>query len=120
MARTVIPIQTTTRIAASANVTWQSADGVNSHEFDNSSEKVFLVLRNTNAGTHIVNIKRPATVDGATLADLSVTVPANTGFMVLGPFPKGIYNQTGDKVYVDVPVTPTALSLGLLRLGTLS
>jgi hypothetical protein len=119
MGRTTIPIQITGRLAANANITFTAADGANNHEFDNSSEKVILFLKNTNGSTHVVNIKRPATIDGATLADLSLTVPATTGFMVVGPFPKGIYNQTGDKVYVDVPAAPTSLSLGLLKLGTL-
>ncbi len=117
MARTDIPVQTTGRVAANANISWVAADGANNHQFTNTNSDVILILKNLHTTTHAVTVSRPATVDGASLADLSVTVPANTGYMVLGPFPKSIYNQTGDVVYVGVPVTPTALSLTVLKLG---
>lgn len=123
MARGVINPQTSGRVAASADITWVPADGTNKHSFKNTDEKCLLVIRNAHTATHVVAIKRPATVDGVTLGDLSVTVPANGGQMVLGPFAKSLYNQADagnsltSAVLIDPPATPTALFFALIKPG---
>lgn len=118
MARTNLPLKTTGRVGAQAAITFVTADGTNQHSFANTGEKVLLLIKNAHTSPHAVTIKRPATIDGATLADLSITV-ANGAEAIVGPFPASIYNQTDGTVYVDVPATPTALTLAAIRLGSL-
>lgn len=123
MPRSVIPIKTTDRTPGQAAISFTAANATDNHSFDNSSERVVLLIRNLHSSSHNVTIKRPATVDGTALGDVTVAVAANTT-SVFGPFPASIYNQndTGNSlsnmVLVDAPATPTALWFAVIRIGS--
>ena len=55
--------------------------------------KVFLHFKNTGAGACIVTFITQGTVDAQAIADRTVTVPATTGDIHVGPFPPDIYND---------------------------
>lgn len=116
MARTAIPVQTTGRVAASANITWTAADSVNNHTLANTGENVILLMKNTSASPVNVTISRSATIDGTALSSVVYAVPATTGIMVAGPFPASLYNQTGSVVNIDV-ASSSGVSFGALKLG---
>lgn len=56
--------------------------------------KVFLHFKKTGAGDCTVTFSTPGTVDGLAIADRTVTVPATTGDIHVGPFPPHIYNDS--------------------------
>jgi len=121
MARGLLSPITTARVAASAVITWTAANATDKHKFDNSAEDCMLFIRNMHTADHIVTIQRPASVDGAALGNMTVTVTANGGVAVLGPFPNSLYGQvdltTAKAVLIDPPATPTALTFAVIRRG---
>ena len=80
-----------------------------------------LLIRNMHTADHIVTIQRPATIDGTPLGAMTVTVTANGGVAILGPFPNLLYGQvdgeTPRAVLVDPPATPTALTFAVIKRG---
>ncbi len=122
-ARGVLAIQTTGRTQALSAITFTAANATNKHVFDNRSKGKLLIIKNLHSASHIVTIKRPATVDGATLGDLTITVVAD-GVAVVGPFSNGLYGQADtdsgitDGVFIDPPATPTELYFAVIQMGT--
>lgn len=61
--------------------------------FTNSGQEVFVV-KNGGGAPITVTVVTPATVDGLAVTDLTASVAAGATRMI-GPFPPGIYNDTG-------------------------
>jgi archaellum component FlaG (FlaF/FlaG flagellin family) len=124
MARTVLSVQSTNRTPPNGLSIAFTAAAAAGHSFDNSSEKAALLVKNTGGSACNVTIKRPAVVDGMAMTDLAITVPATNGEVMIGPFPKSIYNQTDtdnslpDAVLVDTSVQ-TGVSLAVIKFGAL-
>lgn len=55
--------------------------------------RTFLHFKKSGAGACTVTITTPGTVDGLAVADKTVTVPATTGDVMVGPFPRQHYND---------------------------
>lgn len=98
MARMDAAAQVVTR--AGITPSYAAVDAGLQHKFTNTGREL-LHVKNTNGSTRTVTLKIPRTADGAAAVDKTVTIPATTGDKLIGPFPKGIYNQTDDKVYID-------------------
>lgn len=78
-----------------------NADTVNGNKFVNDPGRTLLRVKNVGAQV-TVTVDTPATVDNLAVADLTATVPANTGDILLGPF-SGFYHQPGtSEVYFTV------------------
>ena len=90
MARTVLTVQEISRTGL--DITYVAGDQANGHSFDNIRHNVFLHVKNSNAETRVVTITTPNTVDGLAIGDLTVTIPANTGDTMIGPFPGSLYD----------------------------
>ena len=90
MARTVLTVQEISRTGL--NITYVAGDQANGHSFANIRHNVFLHVKNSNAATRDVTITTPNTVDCLAIGDLVVTVPANTGDVMIGPFPGSLYD----------------------------
>lgn len=56
--------------------------------------KTFLHFKKSGATDCTVTINTPGTVDGLAVANLTVTVPATTGDVMVGPFPRDVYNDS--------------------------
>ena len=56
--------------------------------------KVFLHFKKTGAGACTVTFITQGTVDDQAIADRTVTVPATTGDIHVGPFPPDVYNDS--------------------------
>lgn len=121
MARGLLSPITSGRTPASAVITWVAANATDKHKFDNSAEDCMLLIRNMHTADHTVTIQRPASVDGQALGNMTVTVTANGGVAILGPFPNSLYAQvdvdTAKAVLVDPPATPTALTFAVIKRG---
>lgn len=63
----------------------------------NNDGRVILHFKKSGAGACVVSIDTPHTVDGdLAVPPRTVTVPASTGDVFIGPFPTGIYNTGHD------------------------
>jgi hypothetical protein len=90
MARVALTLQDAVRTGLNPTFTAATVDG---HGFDNSSERVILIVKNDHATTPTtVTIATPGTIDGLAITDLAVSVPA-TSMRIIGPFPSAVYAQ---------------------------
>jgi len=55
--------------------------------------RTFLHVKKAGAGSCSMIVKTPAQVGGLDVAELTVTIPATTGDVMLGPFPPAIFND---------------------------
>lgn len=81
-------------------VTFEPVHADLQHAFLNTGRE-YLHLKNIDDAAHTVTLKIAQTVDGQAFTSPTVSIPDTTGDLVIGPFPKGIYNQTDGKVYID-------------------
>ncbi len=65
----------------------------NTYKFRNNG-KTILHFRKTGANACTVTINVQATLRGKTVTNQTVNVPANTGDVVIGPFPHDVYDDT--------------------------
>ena len=63
--------------------------------------RTFIHCLNVSVGIITLTISTPGTVDGLAIADRTVAIPANTGNLMIGPFPPDVYNQSNGQVYLD-------------------
>lgn len=56
--------------------------------------KTFLHFKKSGATDCTVTVATQNTVDGLAITDLTVTVPATTGDIMIGPFPREVYNNS--------------------------
>lgn len=77
--------------------------------------KTLLLFIKTGAGACTVTIQTPAKVGGLDVAERTVTVPATTGDVAIGPFPPSIFNDgAGDLRFTLSEVT--GLDVAVLQL----
>lgn len=70
------------------------------------TDRTMLYVKNTNAATRTITVTTPGTAAGGlAIADMSGTVGATTGELVLGPFPA---NNYADPTTGLATVTPSA------------
>lgn len=77
--------------------------------------RTFLHFAKTGAGAATITVIAQATVQGMAVANLTVSVPATTGDVFLGPFPPSIFNDASSNVSFTISDT-VGLSFALLRL----
>jgi hypothetical protein len=109
MARSALTVQTIARAGAVPSFAAANVDG---NTFANDGN-TFLEVANGAAAPINVTIQTPGTVDGLAVAELIVAV-ANGVTKRIGPFPPGIYNQSGE-VYVDYSAV-TTITVGAFRM----
>lgn len=89
MAITTLTVQKITKTGLAPSYSAANADG---HYVANNG-RVFLHCKNTNAAARNVTIVTPNQVDGLAISDRTVTVPALTGDVMIGPFSPEIYGS---------------------------
>ena len=106
MARSVIAVTPITR-AGVAPGAQTIADATNKHYFVNA-DRVYLEVISTDAGAQSVGIvfAPSSTVDGVSLSNKSVAVPAGATRLI-GPFPAVYYNQAASQVFIDPSISTT-------------
>jgi hypothetical protein len=77
--------------------------------------RIFLHFKKTGAGAATITITTPNTVDGLALADRTVNVPATTGDVCVGPFPRADYNDSQGRISFTASEA-TGLTCAVLRL----
>lgn len=82
-------------------------------EFVNTGKEALIV--NNGSGAPVdVTLTTPQTVNGLAVADRAVTVAAGAQ-SVIGPFPKGLYNDANGKVQIAYS-SATSVTVGVLRI----
>lgn len=77
--------------------------------------KTFLHFKKSGAGACTVTFVTPGTVDGLAVADRTVSVPATTGDVMVGPFPRRIYNDSDGELAFTLSEI-TGLTVAVLTL----
>lgn len=109
MARSALTLQT---IAKTGIVPSYASANVDGNSFANDGNTV-LHVKNGSGSSITVTIQTPGTVDDLAVAERTVTV-ANASEKMIGPFPPGIYNQSGE-VYVDYSAV-TTITVGAFKI----
>ena len=109
MARSALTLQTIVKTGITPTYAAANVDG-NSFANDGNT---FLDVVNGSASPITVTIQTPGTVDDLAVAERTVTV-ANATTKRIGPFPPGIYNQSGE-VYVDYSAI-TTITAGVFKM----
>ena len=76
-----------------------------SQEFANDG-RTFVHIKNTNAASRTCTFTTAGTCGGHAIADTVVTIAANTGEQMVGPFDKSIYNAADGNI--DITWSATA------------
>ena len=85
-----------------------------SQEFENDG-RTFVHVKNTNVATRTITLAKTGNYVGHTLAATVITIGANTGDQMIGPFPKGIYNAADGNI--DITWSDTAdVTIGVFKL----
>jgi hypothetical protein len=120
MAETTITVQNC--VLAGLNVTLAAANTDGSKFLNPTDERTFLLVENANAATRNVVIETQQTsvpVSGygaVALADTTVTVPANTGKTLIGPFPAGQFNDADGYCHITFSAV-TNLTIAAVRMA---
>lgn len=98
--------------AAGASPLLNTAD---TFQFANSGREI-LHFKKSGATDCVVTIATPQTVDGLAVADRTVTVPATSGDVMVGPFPPALYNTPGTSTFAGFTLSNiTGLSVAIIR-----
>ncbi len=95
MARTALTVQQITRAGLTPSYSAANVDG---HSIANNGTE-FLHVKTGSTGC-TVTVKTPGQVDGLDIAERTVVIGTSSERMI-GPFPRGTYNQPGEEVHVD-------------------
>lgn len=95
MADVVIVPERVKRQGDGLTATYNGSLSVSNEYHINNNGKMFLHFLKTAGTACVVTIQTPGTVDGNAIAELAVTVPADTGDIFIGPFDPAVYNAFG-------------------------
>ena len=115
MSLVVIPLQP---VPANSNlnpIVWTAASASN-HYFDNTSQNVLLLFKNTDSGSHSAVVSSVADPKGRT-GDMTIANAGSDVIAVAGTFPAPAWNQVGTNlVNVTSPVVVTGCYFAALQL----
>ena len=77
----------------------------------------FIHIKNANGSAATLTIVTPKTVDGLAVADRTVSIPATSGDVMIGPLPAATYNDASGNVSLTYSAV-TDLTIGIVKLGT--
>ena len=110
MPRTQVVAQEPTRAGLTPTFTAAIADG---HSFANNG-RTFLRFKNTSGSPVVVTVRFGGSVDGTAITGgKAITVPATTGDVTTGVWPKSDYDQPDGQVWIDY-ASPTGVSVAVL------
>ena len=116
MPRTAVTVQNITRTATEMTYGAANASGDGGNKFVNDGRTVLhLKADGTAPASFTLTIETPGTVGGQAIADRTATLAKSKEYFI-GPFPPGVYNQSGGEVYFDIGATATGITLAALRL----
>lgn len=109
MARSSISVQRITRSGANPSFESANTDG---NSFDHHPDG-FVWVKNGDTASKTVTIPTPRSIDGLSVADLTVDVPAGED-RAIGPFPEDTFKQDDGTIHVDYSDV-TSVTVGAFR-----
>ncbi|MET8185720.1 hypothetical protein ABZV15_07970 [Streptomyces sp. NPDC005246] len=113
MARTDVPISNLVGNGSLADPAGTTIDATNSHSVSLASvhsEELVLRVTNTHGSAHTVTVKaggaNPPSWRGGQ-GDLTVSVPATTGVVFIGPLSSSRFVQAGNVLNIDIEASHT-------------
>lgn len=100
---------------AGLTLSYSAASASDNYKVPNDGRRTFLHFKKSGAGDATITITTPGTVDGLAVADRTVTVPASTGDVMVGPFPAAAYNDADGEIEF-VTDEDTGLTFAALKL----
>lgn len=92
----VLTVTTISRAGHNVDTIDVAAD-VAGDSFPNTGDEL-VIFNNTDAATRVVTFVFQATLDGQAATARTITVPATSGKMIVGPFPTSIYNDSNGRM----------------------
>jgi hypothetical protein len=118
MANVTLAVQAATRSGITPSYTAAGASPLlnvtDTFKFNNTGKEI-LHFKKTGANICTVTIQTPGTVDGLAVAERTVSVPATTGDVMIGPFPVEQYNDTPTTLAGFTLSEVTGLSVAIVR-----
>jgi hypothetical protein len=108
-ATTTLTVQDTNRTGIAPSYTAASADGF----FIPNNGRVILHFKNTGSQSTVTFVT-PVTFAGQALADLTATVPATSGDLMVGPFPPEHFNDAAGRILITFSST-TGVTVAAVR-----
>lgn len=81
--------------------------------FPNTGDQV-IRIKNAAGSPVIATLLTPATIGGIAIADPTVSIPATTGDVTIGPFDPSLFNQADGTVIVEIAST-TSVTAAAVR-----
>lgn len=122
MPRTVRTAQTIVRTGLEP--VYSAVDAANGEYFDNIAQDKFLHVQNgAGAPINVTVVRKNTTLDGVTVPNLIVVVPAGEDRMI-GPFPNSLYGQPDPDSGVDPAIlvnysSGTTITAALIARGSI-
>lgn len=113
MPRTALSIQDI--VATGLTPAYTSANAAGHSVSLADGERVFIQVKNADSSGITVTCVTGGTVRGVAIADVTVSVGANTGDKMIGPFPQYPYAQTDGTLSVDFSAV-TSVTCAAFRL----
>lgn len=113
-ANVAVSVQQIVKSALTQTYTSSGLLTTNTYQFTNEG-RVFLHFKKTGAGNCTVTITTQGTLQGYAVTDQTVTVPATTGDVMVGPFAPSLFNDASELVSFTISDT-VGLSFAALRL----
>lgn len=111
MARQTATVQQINRNGLNPTRGAAHADG---YAIPNDGERVMFEVVNGSGASINVTVQTPGSVDGNAIADKVASVPAGESRM-FGPYPRSIYNQGAEQIYVDLSAV-SSVTIGFFRI----
>ncbi|WP_371538393.1 hypothetical protein OG210_21905 [Streptomyces sp. NBC_00466] len=108
MARIAVPISNLVGNGSLADPAGTTIDATNSHSISLASvhpEELLIRVTNTDSSAHVVTVKAGGTNPPAWRGgqgDLTVSVPATTGVVFIGPLSSSRFAQAGNVLNLDI------------------
>lgn len=105
MARTAVPVTDLTSALSTTDPAGTTADQANGHTITGVNPEVLVLrVRNTSAGAVNAIIRAGALplAESSGQGDLTVSVPATTGSVLLGPFESARFKQSDGSISLDL------------------
>lgn len=109
MPRVTLSVQQIARTGLEPSYASAEVDG---NAFSNSGSE-FIHVKNGDASPHTVTVLTQRQVDGQSVTNRVVSVPASEERMI-GPFPTGDFNRSDGAVWFDYDAV-TSMTVGIIR-----
>lgn len=93
-----------------------SYSAANASDTFTPDDRTYLHVFNTNAATRTITITTAATTRGLPLTNQAISIAANTGQLILGPFPADTYANAATGLCTVTPSVTAGVTYAAIRM----